>query len=159
MRCTLTRDDIPLLSQWIKNRQVETCRFLVEVAGLAIESRFRQNAFWRARSFLHRIMLVTASLRPKNTPPECFCLSYRHRHGLSIPGIYLHQTKKSLAALFPGGGGGNRTRVRKPLNATFSGCRVSTVFPGSTAGTQAVLLGSLLVHDRYKSKLTVHVRC
>ena len=26
---TLTRDDIPLLSQWIKNRQVETCRFLV----------------------------------------------------------------------------------------------------------------------------------
>ena len=25
---TLTRDDIPLLSQWIKNRQVETCRFL-----------------------------------------------------------------------------------------------------------------------------------
>ena len=28
MRCTLARDDIPLLSQWIKNRQVETCRFL-----------------------------------------------------------------------------------------------------------------------------------
>ena len=25
-------DDIPLLSQWIKNRQVETCRFL---AGMA----------------------------------------------------------------------------------------------------------------------------
>ena len=28
MRCTLARDDIPLLSQWVKNRQVETCRFL-----------------------------------------------------------------------------------------------------------------------------------
>jgi len=28
MRCTLARDDIPLLSQWIKKRQVETCRFL-----------------------------------------------------------------------------------------------------------------------------------
>ena len=26
-------DDIPLLSQWIKNRQVETCRFLVEATG------------------------------------------------------------------------------------------------------------------------------
>jgi len=24
------RDDMPLLSQWIKKRQVETCRFLVE---------------------------------------------------------------------------------------------------------------------------------
>ena len=34
MRCTLARDDIPLLSQWIKNRQVETCRFLVRVRGL-----------------------------------------------------------------------------------------------------------------------------
>ena len=33
MRCTLARDDIPLLSQWIKNRQVETCRFLVQVTG------------------------------------------------------------------------------------------------------------------------------
>ena len=31
---TLKRDDIPLLSQWIKNRQVETCRFLVRVTGL-----------------------------------------------------------------------------------------------------------------------------
>ena len=31
---TLKRYDIPLLSQWIKNRQVETCRFLVRVAGL-----------------------------------------------------------------------------------------------------------------------------
>ena len=30
---TLTHDDIPLLSQWIKNRQVETCRFLAGVAG------------------------------------------------------------------------------------------------------------------------------
>ena len=58
-----------------------------------------------------------------------------------------------------GGGEGNRTPVRKPLDATFSGCRVSTVFPAGTAGTQAVPVGSLLVHDRYKSKLTVHVRC
>jgi len=33
MRCTLTRDDISLLSQWIKNRQVETCRFLAETVG------------------------------------------------------------------------------------------------------------------------------
>ena len=33
-RCTLTRDDSPVLSQWIKNRQVETCRFLVRARGL-----------------------------------------------------------------------------------------------------------------------------
>ena len=38
MRCTLARDDIPLLSQWIKNRQVETCRFLVEMARFELAS-------------------------------------------------------------------------------------------------------------------------
>ena len=38
MRCTLSRDDIPLLSQWIKNRQVETCRFLVEMARFELAS-------------------------------------------------------------------------------------------------------------------------
>lgn len=58
-----------------------------------------------------------------------------------------------------GGGGGNRTHVRKPLNATFSGCRVPTVFPGEDADTRAPSRGSLLMHDRYKSELSVHVRC
>ena len=32
-------DDIPLLSQWIKNRQVKTCRFLVEAAGIEPASK------------------------------------------------------------------------------------------------------------------------
>ena len=27
MICTINRDDMPLLSQWIKNRQVKACRF------------------------------------------------------------------------------------------------------------------------------------
>jgi len=67
--------------------------------------------------------------------------------------------KNAELSTFCGGSGGNRTRVRKPLDATFSGCRVSFVFPARDAGTQASRIGSLLVHDRYKSKLTVHVRC
>ena len=50
-----------------------------------------------------------------------------------------------------GGGEGNRTPVRKPLDATFSGCRVSFMIPDSGAGTQASLCGSSLMHDRYKS--------
>ena len=38
-----------------------------------------------------------------------------------------------------GGGEGNRTPVRKPLDATFSGCRKSTELPESTADSQAVI--------------------
>ncbi len=67
--------------------------------------------------------------------------------------------KNAELSTFCGGGEGNRTPVRKPLNATFSGCRISFVFPGKAAGIQAALRGSFLMHDRYKSKITVHVRC
>ena len=66
---------------------------------------------------------------------------------------------QNLSQLLFGGGGGNRTHVRKPLNATFSGCRVPTVFPGKDADTRASSRGSLFMHDRYKSELSVHVRC
>ncbi len=58
-----------------------------------------------------------------------------------------------------GGGEGNRTPVRKPLDITFSGCRISTVFPGDAAGIQAASRSSLFMPDRYKSKLPMHVRC
>ena len=50
------------------------------------------------------------------------------------------QTKKEPKGSFVfGGGEGNRTPVRKPLDATFSGCRESTEFPKSTADSQAVI--------------------
>ena len=133
---------------------------LVEAVGLAIILWFRQNAFWRSRSFPYHISSVTAALRPKNTPPECFCSATRWA-GLSIPFLFRLQKQKRAFRLFFffGGGGGNRTHVRKPLNATFSGCRVPTVFSGEDADTRASSRGSLLMHDRYKSELSVHVRC
>ena len=63
-------------------------------------------------------------------------------------------------ASFPyAGDGGSRTRVRKPIRATFSGCRSSFVFPADVPGDQGTLVGSRLLHDGYKGKLTVHVRC
>ena len=73
---------------------------LVEAVGQSIVSRFRQNAFWRSRPFLLRTLSATAALRPKNTPPECFCLSYRHRHGLSIPISMLTPKTKRAFRLF-----------------------------------------------------------
>jgi len=38
-------DDIPLLSQWIKNRQVETCRFLAQRVGFEPTCAFAQTDF------------------------------------------------------------------------------------------------------------------
>ena len=64
------------------------------------------------------------------------------------------------SASFPyDGDGGSRTRVRKPFRATFSGCRPSFVFPAPVPGGQGTEVGSRLVHDGYKGKLAVHVRC
>ena len=112
-----------------RKKRRETCVFsvcmlfcthcVVEAVEQTMILRFRQNAFWRSRSFLLRILPVTAALRPKNTPPECFCLSYRHRHGLrglrsktrAYAACWRHRhsislsipppkTKKSLSALF-----------------------------------------------------------
>ena len=49
-----SRDDMPLLSQWIKNRQAEACRFLAEMVGFeptcpvkdkTISSRSRYDHF------------------------------------------------------------------------------------------------------------------
>ena len=58
-----------------------------------------------------------------------------------------------------GGAGESRTRVRKPLDTTFSGCRLSIIFPAKLSDSQDSLVGILLVHDRYKEKISVHVRC
>ena len=59
---------------------------------------------------------------------------------------------------FRAGDGGSRTRVRKPIHATFSGCRPSFVFPACIPGGQGTQVGSPFVRDGYKSELTVHGR-
>ena len=56
-----------------------------------------------------------------------------------------------------GGGGGNRTLVRKALDRTFSGCRAPIKFPSSAAGARAGRIGSFFVYDRFKSKRAVHL--
>ena len=66
--------------------------------------------------------------------------------------------KRRIKRRFFDGDGESRTRVRKPIHATFSGCSPSMKFPSQTAGGQAILQGSLLLRDGYKSKLTVHGR-
>jgi len=58
-----------------------------------------------------------------------------------------------------GGDEGSRTPVRKPIHTTFSGCSRSIGIPAENAGQQASPDGSFLMHDGYKSKLTVHGRC
>ena len=63
------------------------------------------------------------------------------------------------AFIFVYGDGGSRTRVRKPIRATFSGCRPSFVLPAPVPGGQGTEVGSRLLHDGCKGKLTVHVRC
>ena len=59
---TLTHDDMPLLSQWIKNRQVETCRFLVRVTGEVVSAssgrRSEQNEAPRSTSETRQCRVV-----------------------------------------------------------------------------------------------------
>ena len=51
-----------------------------------------------------------------------------------------------------GGGGGNRTRVRKPIHETFSGCRASFVIPLTAAGAQAAARVAFLCMTASKAK-------
>ena len=72
-------------------------------------------------------------------------------HGRGISNIFNLKKAEFGCPAFRAGDGGSRTRVRKPIHATFSGCRRSIVFPASSAVRQALQVGSLLLHDRYIS--------
>ena len=50
-----------------------------------LNQRFRRNSFRRSRSEGVFKSFASAAQRAKNSPPESFCLSYRHRHALSNP--------------------------------------------------------------------------
>ena len=128
-----------------------------------------------ARSALHVFKILhvphqrnTSLEKQKTLLMKCFCISpetagvagprrLRLRHAsFSTPaGIKRKNADRRLSFY---GDGGSRTRVRKPIHATFSGCRRSTVFPAHSAVRQAERVGSFLMHDGCKSKLTVHVR-
>lgn len=56
------------------------------------------------------------------------------------------------------GDGGSRTRVRKPIHATFSGCRPPFFIPAQLPDGRGSRDGSFLMRDGCKSKLTVHGR-
>ena len=78
-------------------------------------------------------------------------------HGRGIPiqfAVHIAEFGCGTAA----GDGGSRTRVRKPIHATFSGCRPSFVFPACIPGGQGMQVGSPFVRDGCKSELTVHGR-
>ena len=60
-------------------------------------------------------------------------------------------------AVLGGGGGGNRTPVRKRFLRNFSGRRVSFAFPHPSVGTHTHGLGSFIVHGALKA-LRTHVR-
>ena len=69
---------------------------LVTRGGIDWIYRFRQNTFWRSRSGVIFKFLASSAQRAKTSPPERFCLSYRHRHALSIPRpIRLIKTKRA----------------------------------------------------------------
>ena len=56
-----------------------------------------------------------------------------------------------------GGAEGNRTPVRKPLDTTFSGCRVSFTLFAARAGTQARSSSNRFLRDRFNGKPPMHV--
>ena len=60
--------------------------------------------------------------------------------------------------VFRGGAGESRTRVRKPLDITFSGCRMPFVLPAHISDIRDIQVGILFVRDGCKEKLAVHVR-
>ena len=67
-----------------------------------------------------------------------------------LPAVWVWQ----LAA---GGGEGSRTPVRKPLDTTFSGCRVSFTLFDARAGTQARSSSNRFLRDRFNGKPPMHV--
>ena len=86
MRCTLARDDIPLLSQWIKNRQVETCRFLAEQKGFEPLRHFHVLRDFESRLFDQlEYCSVQRSIIPRfREKSRCFrrlfCQVHHQRH-------------------------------------------------------------------------------
>ena len=56
-----------------------------------------------------------------------------------------------------GGSEGSRTPVRKPLDTTFSGCRVSFTLFAARAGTQARVSSNRFLRDRFNGKPPMHV--
>ena len=56
-----------------------------------------------------------------------------------------------------GGGEGNRTPVRKPLDTTFSGCSTSFDLSARCADGQAQRVGNRFMRDRFNGKPPMHV--
>ena len=69
--------------------------------------------------------------------------------------IHCHKKKHPLWGAFSyGGGGGNRTPVRKRLNRNFSGRRRLLAFPCPGASRHAQGLGSFMIHGALKALRT-----
>ena len=81
-------------------------------------------------------------------------------HFTKIRGFFGDENKKPriyAVFLMCGGGGGNRTLVRKPLNITFSGCRAPFLFPAPSPDARGERFGSFFLYDRFKSKPAMHI--
>ena len=79
-----------------------------------------------------------------------------------VPRSGTHRSKKSLLSVdkrdfFVGGGEESRTPVRKSIPIVFYECIFSFTFPGCDDEKQSSHPSSFLVHDRLKSKRTMHV--
>ena len=72
--------------------------------------------------------------------------------GFRLPLQCLHKEKTAYRRFFLYGGGGSRTRVRKPIHETFSGCRASFVIPLTAAGAQAAARVAFLCMTASKAK-------
>ena len=85
-------------SGWFRYRQAHACG---------------KNSFLPPRSDTSARLVVSLAQRPKNSHLGSFCLSYRHRHGLSNPVQCLRQNKKHTdwCAFCFGGRRGIRTHV------------------------------------------------
>ena len=77
-------------------------------------------------------------------------------HGFLAPSS--PPTKKGThMGAYVGGDDGSRTRVQKPLDTTFSGCRKSFDLFASSADCQAIDTSNRFMHDGLNGKRPMHV--
>ena len=74
------------------------------------------------------------------------------------PAVAVHNKRAPIGRPFVmNGDDGNRTRVQKPLDITFSVGSQSIKILTSERRVTGFRQGSLLVHDRYNGEISVHV--
>ena len=87
-------------SGWFRYRQAHACG---------------KNSFLPPRSDTSARLVVSLAQRPKNSHLGSFCLSYRHRHGLSNLNSFSSKRKTTLMGGFLFGGEGE-IRTLEPFN-------------------------------------------